>query len=76
MCGAVRARSTARAWPVAVAAASARLRAGSRGDQGDVPGWVLVTLMTAALVAAIYGIAEDRLTVLLTDALSGVLGDD
>ena len=33
-----------------------------RSDRGDVPGWVLVTLMTAGLVIALWAVAGDRLT--------------
>jgi hypothetical protein len=47
---------------------------GSARDRGDVPGWVLVTVMTAALVSALFLIARPRLTTLLGDALDGVLG--
>ncbi|MFT4264564.1 MAG: hypothetical protein QM572_14350 [Nocardioides sp.] len=50
-----------------------RLRAHVRDDQrGDVPGWVLVTVMTAGLVAALYGIADDQLRAMLTSALNKV----
>lgn len=45
-----------------------------RDERGDVPGWVLVTVMTAALVAAIWGIAEGQLTSMLSDALGSVRG--
>jgi hypothetical protein len=31
--------------------ARARLRSGVDGERGDVPGWVLITLMTAGLTA-------------------------
>ena len=31
-------------------------------ERGDVPGWVLITLMTAALVAAIWAVANEALT--------------
>lgn len=48
-----------------------RWRAG-RDDRGDVPGWVLVTIMTAGLVAAIWGLAEDQLKQMLADALNQV----
>jgi hypothetical protein len=48
------------------------LRLEHRDDRGDVPGWVLVTVMTAGLCAALYGIANDQLSRLLTDALSSV----
>lgn len=44
----------------------------SRDERGDVPGWVLVTVMTAGLVAIIWGVAEGQLTSLLRSALSSV----
>ena len=43
-----------------------------RDDGGDVPGWVLVTVMTAGLVAVIWGVAEDQLRDMLRSALSSV----
>jgi hypothetical protein len=51
-----------------------RLTADPDRERGDVPGWVMVTVMTAALVAALYTIAGDALQDLLTDALDNVLG--
>ncbi|MCU1413122.1 MAG: hypothetical protein JWN80_462 [Microbacteriaceae bacterium] len=45
-----------------------------RDDRGDVPGWVLITLMTAALVAAIWAIASPALTGLFQNAISRVSG--
>jgi hypothetical protein len=30
-------------------------------DRGDVPGWVLVTIMTAGLVTALWLVADDKL---------------
>lgn len=46
----------------------------SRGgaDRGDVPGWVLITLMTAVIVAALWTFAEGALTGILEDALCTV----
>lgn len=44
-------------------------RAVVRGERGDVPGWVLITLMTAGLVAVLWAVAEDQLKALFTDAL-------
>jgi len=41
-------------------------------DRGDVPGWVLVTVMTAGLVTAIWLIADDQLTSVLDRAISSV----
>lgn len=43
-----------------------------RDDRGDVPGWVLITVMTAGLVAALWAIAGPQLSQLLRDALSSV----
>jgi hypothetical protein len=45
-----------------------------RGDRGDVPGWVLVTLMTAGLVLVLWGVARDRLTEVFNNAIDGVIG--
>jgi hypothetical protein len=45
-----------------------------RDDRGDVPGWVLITVMTAGLVAALWAIAGPQLSQMLRDALSSVRG--
>ena len=45
-----------------------------REERGDVPGWVLVTLMTAGLVLVLWGLAKDRLSAVLEQAISSVLG--
>ncbi|MCL6423916.1 hypothetical protein Bequi_11095 [Brachybacterium sp. JHP9] len=39
-------------------------------DRGDVPGWVLITLMTAALVVAIWAVASDQLVAIFESALA------
>jgi hypothetical protein len=53
-----------------------RLRAGGpRRERGDVPGWVLVTIMTAGLVSALWVVADDKLQQLFNDALDGVVGN-
>ncbi|MBC9822752.1 hypothetical protein [Terrabacter sp. MAHUQ-38] len=57
----------------AVANAIARRVAGPR-DRGDVPGWVLVTIMTAGLVTALWAIAGPQLGDLFSDAISDVKG--
>ncbi|GAA1749487.1 hypothetical protein [Nostocoides vanveenii] len=41
-------------------------------ERGDVPGWVLITIMTAGLVAAIWAIAQDRLSAMFEDAINSV----
>ncbi len=43
-----------------------------RDDRGDVPGWVMITVMTAGLVAMITGVASDQLQSMLQTALSSV----
>lgn len=43
-------------------------------EHGDVPGWVLVTLMTAGLVVAIWALAGPALLDLFTQALERVSG--
>ena len=50
------------------------LRSRRRSQQGDVPGWVLIVLMTSALVVAIWGVARDRLVDIVSSALSTVCG--
>jgi hypothetical protein len=44
------------------------------GEDGDVPGWVLIVLMTSALVVAIWSVARDRLIAIVSAALSSVCG--
>ena len=41
-------------------------------ERGDVPGWVLVSVMTAGLVTAIWLVADDQLTSVLNRSLSSI----
>jgi hypothetical protein len=43
-------------------------------EKGDVPGWVLVVLMTTGLVTAIWTIAAPRLTSILKNSLDAMNG--
>lgn len=43
-----------------------------RDERGDVPGWVMITVMTVALVGVIWGVADTQLSKLLGDALKGL----
>lgn len=43
-------------------------------ETGDVPGWVMVTLMTAGLVVALSAVALPALTNLFNSAISSVSG--
>jgi hypothetical protein len=45
-----------------------------RDERGDVPGWVLITVMSAGLVAGLWAIAGSQLSTMLRDALSSVTG--
>lgn len=45
-----------------------------RDERGDVPGWVLITVMTAGLVTVLWAVAGDTLSRMLTDALRSVAG--
>ena len=45
-----------------------------RTERGDVPGWVLITLMTAGLVTALWVVAKDQLVDMFQSALSSVKG--
>jgi hypothetical protein len=43
-------------------------------ERGDVPGWVLITLMTAGLVVVIWAVAGPALSGLFEQAISRVSG--
>jgi hypothetical protein len=45
-----------------------------RDDRGDVPGWVLITLMTAGLVIVIWGLAGPALANVFQQAIDRVTG--
>ncbi|WP_426320112.1 hypothetical protein [Microbacterium sp. E-13] len=57
---------------------TARLRATlvdlAEDERGDVPGWVLITLMTAGLVVVIWAMAGPALADLFEQAISRVSG--
>ncbi len=48
--------------------------AGPRDERGDVPGWVLITLMTAGLVTVLWAVARDQLVDMFQRALNSVTG--
>lgn len=41
-------------------------------DRGDVPGWVLVVLMTAGLVTGIWALAGPKLTQIMMASLDAI----
>ena len=57
----------------ALAALAARVR-GEDPERGDVPGWVMITVMTAALVLAILVPFRTAIVDAVTKALASVTG--
>lgn len=45
-----------------------------RDERGDVPGWVMITVMSAGLVAILTAVAGPQLRSMLESALSAVGG--
>ena len=43
-------------------------------ERGDVPGWVMITVMSAGIVAVLSAVAGPQLRQMLTQALSAVGG--
>ena len=58
----------------AVAALHAAVVSLDDDERGDVPGWVLVTLMTAGLVVVIWALAGPALADLFQQAISRMSG--
>jgi hypothetical protein len=55
-------------------AATDRFRGEDR-ERGDVPGWVMVTVMSAILVVAILGVFEPQIKHAVTSAIDSVSGN-
>ena len=53
-------------WPIL-----RRLTRGE-GERGDVPGWVLITAMTVALVMLVWGVASEALRDIITGFLNEI----
>lgn len=54
------------------ASATGPANAPQRDERGDVPGWVLVTVMSVGLVTIITQLARDELQAILRAALGSV----
>jgi hypothetical protein len=53
-----------------------RARAVARdGDRGDIPGWVMVAVMSAGLVVAVFAVFKDAITDAIQNALSQVVSE-
>lgn len=49
-----------------------RHRWAQRDERGDVPGWVLVTVMTISIGVGLWGLAQPQLVGILQSALNSV----
>lgn len=58
-------------WTVLVTMLAARISPGER-DRGDVPGWVMITVMSAALVLAILIPFREAIVDAVNEALDSV----
>ena len=47
---------------------------GQDPERGDVPGWVMVTIMTAGLVVVIFALFKDKITTAISQAIDSVTG--
>jgi hypothetical protein len=61
-------------WMLSAVAVSRRRLAWVRDERGDVPGWVLITLMTAGLVVIIWALAGPALSGVFQQAIERVTG--
>lgn len=49
-----------------------RARLQRAADQGDVPGWVMITVMTAGLVTLVFGVFSEKITAAISAAIDQV----
>lgn len=50
-----------------------RIRQLGHDERGDVPGWVLITMMTAGLVVVIWALAGPALSNVFSEAINRVM---
>lgn len=48
---------------------------GTDPARGDVPGWVMVTVMSAGLVVVIFGVFKAKITDAVSNAIDAVTGE-
>ncbi|MGQ4507535.1 hypothetical protein ACUH9H_00515 [Dermabacteraceae bacterium P13128] len=54
-------------------ASESLLRRGRDDERGDVPGWVMVTLMTAGIVVVLWAVAEEAIVGMFQRAMDSVV---
>jgi hypothetical protein len=47
-----------------------------RSERGDVPGWVMITMMTAIVVIALIAVFRDAVLDAVTNAFNSITGKD
>ncbi len=62
------------AWALSIRHRLLERQSTANREQGDVSGWVMVTLMTAGLVVALWAVAGPRLEEVFNDAMDRVVG--
>ena len=70
----LRRRHAGASSPCGGAAQTRAAQVSGESERGDVPGWVLVTLMTAGLVIALWAIAGPALQSVFESAIAQVTG--
>lgn len=62
---------TQRAFAAALAAV-ATMSASARRDRGDVPGWVMITMMTAIVVIVLLGVFQEAVVNAVRNAFDSI----
>lgn len=57
---------------LAAVASASRRRA--RSDRGDVPGWVMITMMTAIVVIVLLGVFQEAVVTAVKNAFDSITG--
>lgn len=68
------ARLTAAWFGALYLAARRRVLRGVDAERGDVPGWVMITVMSAGLVVVIFGVFKSKITDAISNAIDSVTG--
>ena len=68
------AATTAQLWLLAGRATDRREARVSSRDRGDVPGWVMITMMTAIVVIVLLGVFQDAVVTAVKNAFDSIGG--
>jgi Na+/H+ antiporter NhaD/arsenite permease-like protein len=62
------------AWFGSLYLAGRRRIGATDAERGDVPGWVMITVMSAGLVVVIFGVFKSKITDAISNAVDSVTG--